>query len=91
MSLMIDDPAAMTAMQQYNLEMAGHAKLRAWLRSLVYHIQKPARDDLDVILTAGCNITLDCLFRMLLDDGDSILVEESMFPAVRARHRPGHT
>lgn len=90
-NLLIDDPTAMTNMQQYNLDFYGHAKLRAWLRSLIYRMQSPARDDLQVLLTAGCSIALDSIFRMLLDDGDAILVEESMFPAVRCPCQAQHT
>ena len=81
--LTIDDPAAMAAMQQYNLDFYGHPELRAWLLELTYRIHKPAREDLGVLLAAGCSGCLDKIIRMLVQEGESILVEESMFSGVR--------
>ena len=82
LSLTIDDPAAMAAMQQYNLDFYGHPELRAWLRDLTYRIHTPAREDLGVLLAAGCSGCLDKIIRMLVEEGESILVEECMFSGV---------
>lgn len=83
MAIAIQDESSVTAMQQYNLHMQGHGDLRAWLRKLLYRTQKPARDDLDLMLVPSCNASLDAFLHMLLDPGDSLLVEEHMYCAVR--------
>ena len=84
MTVSIEDPAAITGMQQYNLNMRGHPELRAWLKNLVYRTQKPARDDLELMLVPSCNASLDAFLHMLVERGESVLVEEHMYPAVRA-------
>lgn len=71
-----------TSMQQYNLNMQGHKKLREWLRALIYCTQRPARADLDLILVPSCNASLDAFFHMLLNPSDPVLVEEYMYCAV---------
>lgn len=63
--------------------MQGHGELRAWLRKLVYRTQKPAREDLDLMLVPSCNASLDAFLHMLVDRGEPVLVEEHMYPAVR--------
>lgn len=82
LNITIDDPKAMETMQQYNLDFYGHPELRAWLRKLTYRLQAPTRDDLEVLMAAGCNGCLDKIMRMIADPGDSVLVEESMFSGV---------
>jgi aspartate/methionine/tyrosine aminotransferase len=83
LALTIDDPAAMAAMQQYNLDFYGHPGLREWLRKLTHRVHTPAREDVEVLLAAGCNGCLDKIIRMFVEEGESILVEESMFSGVR--------
>lgn len=38
---------------------------------------------MEVLLAAGCNGCLDKIIRMIAEDGESVLVEESMFSGVR--------
>ena len=83
MTISIEAPEAISAMQQYNLTMKGHPELREWLIRLVYLTQKPARHDLEVMLAPSCNASLDAFLHMLVERGDPVLVEEHTYPAVR--------
>lgn len=80
----IDSPATMAALQQYAVTGAGSAALREWLKDLMLRMHAPARADADVLVTPGNSTAIDLVFRMLLDPGDTVLVESFMYSQVRA-------
>eukprot|EP00892_Ulva_mutabilis_P010867 jgi/Ulvmu1/8152/UM040_0049.1 len=80
--VVIDAPATVATMQQYNLNFASSAPLRAWLQELMTRMHAPVRPDTAVLLTPGNSLAIDTLFRMLLDPGDVVLVEAFMYSQV---------
>ena len=75
----IDDGNAIYAAQQYNLDPRGYSPLRQWALDLTMSQQQPARSDLEVVMTNGASHSIELLMRMLLNVGDSVLVEEFLY------------
>ncbi|WBW72671.1 aromatic aminotransferase [Schizosaccharomyces osmophilus] len=67
---------------------AGCAPLSKFLKEHTQLIHSPPYKDWDILLTTGNTQALDMCLRMLLNRGDSILVEKYTFPSALQAMRP---
>jgi 2-aminoadipate transaminase len=61
----------------------GYAPLRRWLLDQG-RAQGTVRDSDDVLVTNGCQQALDLLQRLLTQPGDSVLIEDPIYPGLRS-------
>ncbi|PSC74701.1 Adenosine deaminase [Micractinium conductrix] len=82
-SVDIAEPSAVTCAQQYNFSLRGHAPLLAWAEAhmAAMHAPPPAARH-QVLITNGGNHTLEMIFALFMDRGDSLLLEEYSYPVV---------
>lgn len=79
----VTDPAAVGAAQQYNFSLRGYQPLLSWAERHVaaMHVPPPSGRH-QVLITNGGNHTLEMLFALFMDRGDSLLLEEYSYPVV---------
>lgn len=73
----------LTAAQQYNTNLRGHPPLLHWAKAHVLEMHNPPVSGThSVAITNGGNHTLEIITSILLNRGDSILVEEYTYPVI---------
>jgi kynurenine/2-aminoadipate aminotransferase len=77
------DPNLVEQSQQYNIDLRGQPKLLQWCQQHTKQMHAPPEGpNHQQIITNGGNHTLEMVFSMLMDRGDSCLVEEYAYPVV---------
>lgn len=73
----------MTSAQQYNFSLRGYQPLLSWAeRHTALMHAPPAVAGHECLITNGGNHTLEMLFALFMDRGDSLLLEEYSYPVV---------
>lgn len=74
----VDVPASI-AQQQYNISPTGYPKLREWCQTHTRRMHGSLSQH-EVVITSGSTHSLDLLTSILLDPGDTLLVEAYTYP-----------
>eukprot|EP00879_Flechtneria_rotunda_P000651 GHRR01000765.1.p1 GENE.GHRR01000765.1~~GHRR01000765.1.p1 ORF type:complete len:584 (+),score=193.54 GHRR01000765.1:499-2250(+) len=95
-TLAVTDPDLVTAAQQYNMHAQGHPPLVNWAKEMVTSLHDPATFaatngsqapiGMEIVITQGSSAALEALFRMLLEPGDPVLLEEYTYAHVVEAH-----
>lgn len=79
-SVSINDSHALMSAQQYAvISPQGYGPLLQWAKGQVHQLHNPPGNH-DVVITTGSNGALEACMALLLDRGDSLLVEEFCYP-----------
>lgn len=79
----IDDPAKLDAMQQYSVAPLGYAPLQQWTEQHTRAMHSPpAGTSYKTSITNGSNSSLEMVMSLLLNEGDSVLVERFTYSHV---------
>lgn len=81
LTISVDDPITITTAQQYNSALWGHPPLVEWARRHVATLHVPPAPH-GVLITNGSNHALELITSLLLDRGDSLLMEEYTYPVI---------
>jgi kynurenine/2-aminoadipate aminotransferase len=77
------DVSDLTAAQQYNFSLRGYAPLLSWAERHTASMHAPPLGaGHQVLITNGGNHTLEMIFAVFMDRGDSLLLEEYAYPVV---------
>ncbi len=78
--LSLADPALVATAQQYIMQPGGYPPLREWARACVAALHPPPSAGAgptprEVAISQGSSAALDALFRVLLNEGDAVVLE----------------